>query len=244
VNARLAVGICSCLESHIKYCYAYAAERFFEHPDLLRELYKDISVDIDTLISTASKRFGLADVVAANIQVSSIEAYRARASHFFTVFFGKAHDFPWDYMRVFNNGDPKLDKDIAQQLDRLGRVFDARHNFIHETDVLGQAQKLSTPDDPLECVDDALWLIAQFDKQFEHIELSPKYAAIKDDEGMQDAIGRNLKQIDDAIERIKDVCDPRQYEKLEAFKKSFVEYLWLGVISKRLCLSHSSPKPR
>ena len=29
----LAVGICSCLESHIKYCYAAAAEMFFRHPD-------------------------------------------------------------------------------------------------------------------------------------------------------------------------------------------------------------------
>ena len=48
----LAVGICSCLESHIKYGYAYAAERFFEHPDLLRELYKDISVDTGAIRRT------------------------------------------------------------------------------------------------------------------------------------------------------------------------------------------------
>src|SRR6266851_4399724 len=28
----LMVGICTCLESHLKYCYAYAAERFADHP--------------------------------------------------------------------------------------------------------------------------------------------------------------------------------------------------------------------
>jgi hypothetical protein len=88
----LAVGICSCLESHIKYFYASASERFAEHPDLLKALYKDISVDIDTLISTTSKTFHLADVIAANIKVSSLESYRNKASTLFTVFMGNPHD--------------------------------------------------------------------------------------------------------------------------------------------------------
>jgi hypothetical protein len=51
----LAVGICSSLESHIKYCYAHAAERLSGHPEILKQLYKGISVDIDALISTSSK---------------------------------------------------------------------------------------------------------------------------------------------------------------------------------------------
>ncbi|SRR6266851_1132498 len=99
----LAVGICSCLESHIKYYYAAAAEGFDDHPDLLKSLFKDIHVDIDTLISATSRTFGLADVVAANITVSSLAAYRERASHFFAVFLDAPHDFPWDFVRSWSD---------------------------------------------------------------------------------------------------------------------------------------------
>ena len=69
-------------------------------------------------------------------------------------------------------------------------------------------------------------LISQFQKQYDHIEMTPKYAVIKDDERADDAVGRNLKEIDDSFERIKLVCDARQHEKLDAFKKAFVDFLW------------------
>jgi hypothetical protein len=222
----LAVGICSCLESHIKYSYASAAERFVEHPDLLKLLYKDISVDIGTLISTASRTFHLADVIAANIKISSLDAYRNRASYFFTVFTGKHHDFPWDFARLITDGDPEMDKIIALQLDRLDRVFVARHNFVHETDILAESSQTKEIDDPIECLDDALWLISQFHKQFEHLEMSPKYSTVKDDEGLADAVARNLAEIDEHFERIKIGCEARQYEKLDKFKNAFVESLW------------------
>ena len=40
------------------------------------------------------------------------------------------------------------------------------------------------------------------------------------------AVGRNLREIDEAFERIKSECDTRQHESLEKFKKAFVDYLW------------------
>lgn len=223
----LSVGICTCLESHIKYYYAAAAEGFDDHPEILKALFKDIQVDIDTLISTTSKTFDLADVIAASITVSSLAAYRERASHFISVFTGAAHDFPWDFLRVFNtNGVPELEKEYALKLDRLDRVFEARHKFVHETSAFGWTVETDPLDDPLECVEDALWLTSQFEKQYEHILMSPKYAAIKHDEGMDDAVGRNLKEIEEAFERIKSECNPRQYESLDKFKNAFLEYLW------------------
>lgn len=222
----LAVGICSCLESHMKYGYAAAAERFSEHPDLLKSLFKDIQVDIDTLISTTSKTFHLADVVAASITVSTLSAYLTKASYLFSTLKGAPHNFPWDWVRVFTNGDPELDKDYQQKLDRLGRVFDARHKFVHETSVFGDSDQILPNDDPIECVDDALALISQFQKEFEQFEMSPKYAAIKDDEGMDDAVARLTNEIDEAFERLKADCDERQYESIEKFKIAFREYLY------------------
>ena len=40
------------------------------------------------------------------------------------------------------------------------------------------------------------------------------------------AVGRNLREIDEAFERIRSECDTRQHESLEKFKKAFVDYLW------------------
>jgi hypothetical protein len=223
----LAVGICSCLESHIKYYYAAAAEGFDDHPDVLKLLFKDIQVDIETLISTASRSFGLADVVAASITVSSLKTYRDRASHFFTVFTGKKHDFPWDMVGMLDTkGAREMDQQYAMKLGRLERIFEARHKFIHETNVFAHSETELLHQDVLESVDDALALMEQFERQYEHILQSPKYAAIKDNEGLDDAIARNLSEIDEAFAFIKSNCAERQHERLDKFKKAFIDYLW------------------
>lgn len=222
----ITVGICSCLESHMKYCYASAAERFSGHGDLLKQLYKDISVDIDTLVSTTSRTFHLADVVAASIKISSLAAYREKASHFFSVFTGKPHDFPWDFVGLTFGGDPQLKKAIAEQISRLERVFTTRHNFVHETDILGRSDHTKEVDDPIVCLDDALLLVSQFEKQFEDIQMSPRYSAIRPEEGLAEAVARNLKEIDEQFERIKADCEIRQHDQLENLKEAFVRYIW------------------
>ena len=223
----LAVGICSCLESHIKYSYGAAAERFFEHPELLRKLFNDVSVDIDTLIATTSKTFHLSDVVAASISVSTLTAYLERASHFFSVLMEKPHNFPWDYVKAMS-GDPDGDgKYYAPKLERLGRVFGARHKFVHETNIMEESAQPDAPiDDPIDCVEDAMWLISQFQRQFEHVELSSKYVAIKYDEGLHDAVNRTEKEIEDAFAKVRELCDPAQYSALEQFQAAFIAYLW------------------
>lgn len=223
----LAVGICSCLESHIKYSYADAAERFSDHPELLKVLFNDIGVDIATLISATSKKFNLSDVVAASISVSTLSAYRSKASHFLGTFMDASHDFPWDYLRILTNGSADLEKEYAGRLVRLERVFDIRHRFVHETDPLIASEQFDLSDaELLECANDAIELITQFQKQFDEIQMGPKYAAVRDDEGLDDAIGRSLKEIDEAFEQIRLVCDKQQHESLEKFKNSFLEYLW------------------
>jgi hypothetical protein len=50
----LLVGICTCLESHLKYYYAAAAEAFDDHPDLLHQLYKDTRAEPSGLALTAA----------------------------------------------------------------------------------------------------------------------------------------------------------------------------------------------
>ena len=115
----LAVGICSGLESHIKYSYAAAAERFFQHPQLLKKLFEGSSVDIDALIATTSKTFHLADVVAANVSASTLRTYLERATHFFSVLLEKRHNFPWDYLKVWEAGDSEGAKAAGFDVDRL-----------------------------------------------------------------------------------------------------------------------------
>ena len=118
--------------------------------------------------------------MASNVTVSSLAAYRERASHFFSVFLGKPHDFPWEFVRAFvTNGLPDLDKEYAMKLERLERVFEARHKFVHETNIYAVDELELLGDDLFECVDDALSLMKQFEKQYEHILMSPKYAALK-----------------------------------------------------------------
>jgi hypothetical protein len=219
----LAVGICSCLESHIKYCYAHAAERFSEHTDLLRKLFKDITVDIDTLISTTSRTFGLADVVAASISVSSLDAFLERSNHFLSVLAGRSEDFPWSYLNFVTGGDPSLKKETAERLDRLRLVFDARHKFVHETSVLDE--EMLGPN-PIDYVDDAMVLLSQFQKQLGDIEMSDKYAVIRYDEGLPDAVDRRVAEIDVAFDNIKASSDARQHMRLEEFRKAFKDYLW------------------
>lgn len=221
----LAVGICSSLESHIKYCYAHAAERFIEHPEILKKLYKGIIVDIDALISTSSKTFHLADVVAASIKVSSLDTYRQRASYFLNVFNNREEDFPWFFARVFDvAGTEEGDKIIAARLDRLSQVFESRHNFIHETSVLEQPLWLTA--DPIQCVDDAIWLISIFQKQYDHLEMTPGYALIRVDEALPDAVERNIGDISAAFAELGKGCQERQQEKLRLFQKAFEEFLW------------------
>jgi len=217
------VGICTCLESHLKYCYAYAAERFADYPEVLKQLYKDISVDIETLISTSARSFHLSDVIAANIKVSSVDTYLRLASAFFTAIEGRQHDFPWDLSRVFGFGDDENGKKLqAEQVDRLRNVFAARHEFVHEAltePVLGLV-------DPREYIDDALQLINLFDKNLEYIEMGPRFSAINNDEGLPGAVDRNVEKVDAAFEHLKSFCEPRQHERLETFRKAFLAYLW------------------
>jgi|SRR5882757_1546165 hypothetical protein len=217
------VGICTCLESHLKYCYAYAAERFADYPDVLKQLYKDISVDIDTLISTSARSFHLSDVIAANIKVSSLDTYLRLSSAFFTAIEGRQHDFPWDLSKVFGFGDDEGGKKCqAEQLDRLRNVFVVRHDFVHEA----FTEPASGLVDPREYVDDAIQLITLFNKNLEYIEMSPKFSAINHDEGLPGAVDRHVENIDSAFEHIKSFCEPRQYEKLEIFRQAFLGYLW------------------
>ena len=115
----LAVGICSSMESHIKCFYAYAAERFWNYPEILKKLLGEMEVNIETLISTTAKSFGLADVVASSISVSSLESYRSLASRFFSVLLDRKHDFPWSYQELFTESDPEWKKEIGLRLDRL-----------------------------------------------------------------------------------------------------------------------------
>lgn len=223
----LVVGICSCLESHIKYSYGAAAERFFEYPELLRKLFKDVSVDIDTLIATTSKTFHLSDVVAASISVSTLAAYLERASNFFSVLMEKPHNFPWDYIKMAASGDADVKpENYPPRLARLARIFDARHKFVHETSIVGDGLGLLEGDDPNECVGDAMWLISQFQLQFEHVELSPKYSLVRYDEGLNDAVDRSEQEIRDAFADIKKFCDPVQYPSLEKLEAAFIAYLW------------------
>lgn len=217
----LLVGICTCLESHIKYYYAAAAEAFDDHPDLLRMLYTDIQVDVDTLVSATTKTFALADVVAASISVSSLSTYLNRASHFFSVLTGRPRDFPWDYL---NAGAPELKKEHARKLERLERVFEARHKFVHETDINGWPSE--SDDDPLECVDDALWLTEQFEKQYYDLLVAPQFAAIKENETVDDAVARTVADIDRAFVHIESQCENRQQESLSNLKNAFLSYLW------------------
>ncbi|ABQ37631.1 hypothetical protein [Bradyrhizobium sp.] len=191
---------------------------------MLRELYKDIHVDTDTLISATTKTFGLADIVAANISVSSLAAYRDRACHFFTVLLGKPHDFPWDSVNIHTDGDISLNKEYAAKLDRLERVFDARHKLIHETDVLGFLK--DSDDDPLQCVEDALWLTSQFEIQYSDVLISPKYGSIKDNESTDEAVQRVCAEIEGAFDHIKAQCDDRQHTSLDKLKTAFFQYLW------------------
>src|SRR2546430_5564213 len=208
----LAVGICSCLETHIKYSYAAAAESFVEHPELLRLLLKDINVDIYALIATTSKSFHLADVVAASISVSSLTSYLRLARHFFSVLMEEPHDFPWDFVKMVKNGDPDLAKEFPVNLDRLNRVFDARHRFIHETTLLAGGDQSDLVDDVvLGGAGDALWLVSTFEMQFEHLRLWSRYSSIREDEGLNDAVERNLKDIQAAIALIKAECDETQF---------------------------------
>ncbi|MEZ2146225.1 hypothetical protein AAE026_28595 [Bradyrhizobium sp. DN5] len=223
----LAVGICSCLESHIKYLYAAAAEGYDDHPEALRELFKDVQVDIDTLISTTTRTFGLADVVAANIKVSTFSAYRERASHLLSSFTGKPHDFPWDFVKVFvTGGSPELDKEYAKKLERLERVFDARNRFVHETDVLPQKDTDLSDSDLLKCAEDAISLMEQLERQYEEIGMNPRFAAIKEDENLAAAATRIEEEIDQSFAWIKSLCDERQYPSLERFRAAFSEYIW------------------
>jgi hypothetical protein len=223
----LSVGICSCLESHMKYSYAAAAETFSQHPELLKILFKDITVDINAMIDTASKSFHLADVVAASITISTLASYRTHASNFFSALSDNAsHDFPWDYVRIVKAGDPDRAKEFPVNLDRLERVFDARHKFIHETRLSPEDQSDLSDEDILGGASDAAWLISTFQMQFEHLGLWSKYTNIRDDEGLDDAVSRNLKEFDELFERIKSECDQMQYESLQKFRDAFLDYIW------------------
>jgi hypothetical protein len=191
-------------------------------------LFEGISLDIDALIATTSKTFHLADVVAANVTASTLKMYLDRASHFFSVLMEKPHKFPWDYLKVLEAGDPELAKDVGFHFDRLNSAFDARHKIVHETNILERAdhQAEMSDADVLGAVGDALFLITQFQRQFEHLVMAPKFAIIKDDESLDTAATRNLVEIGAAFARMKATCHDMQFDSLERFKKAFVDYLW------------------
>ncbi len=81
-------------------------------------------------------------------------------------------------------------------------------------------------DDLLGAMQDALFLISQFQRQFEHLVIGPKFSIIKETESLDAAVTRNLAEIDAAFEAIKSECEDRQFESLEKFKDAFVSYLW------------------
>ncbi len=215
----LLVGVVTCLESHLKYCYAHAAERFAEHPEVLQQLYKDISVEIESLISTSTRSFHLADVIAASIKASSLFSYNKQASHFFTVLDGKPHNFPWDLAKVFHTGgDDEGAKLFAAQLERLEKAFAFRHDFVHET-VDG-----AFPAELRDAVDDARVLIILFEKHLENLEMSPRYAQVLPDEDMRDATDRCSEEIKERFEKIRQATELRQHAKLDELQTAFVDY--------------------
>jgi hypothetical protein len=139
----------------------------------------------------------------------------------------KPHKFPWNYLKAMEGGDPELAKDVGFDFERLNSAFDARHKIVHETNILEGTGQAEMPDaDVLGAVQDALFLIAQFQRQFEHLVIAPKFAVIRDDESLDMAATRNLAEIDAAFARIKAECHDMQFDNLEKFKKAFVDYLW------------------
>jgi hypothetical protein len=137
------------------------------------------------------------------------------------------HDFPWDFVKMVKSGDPDLAKEFPVNLDRLSRVFDARHRFIHETGLLAEGDQSDLlDDDALGGAGDALWLVSTFQRQFEHLHLWSQYSGIREDEGLNDAVERNLKDIQAAIALVKAECDETQFESLEKFEKALDDCLW------------------
>lgn len=223
----LAVGVCSCMESHMKYRYAAAVEVYDDHPEVLRVLLNELDVDVETLVSLNSHLFSLADVVAASITVSSFAQYRQRASHFFQVFAGAPHDFPWDYARAHaTGGAPDEDKKYAAKLDRLERMFEIRHRFVHETEISASPKLDIAETELLDCADDAFRLMDQFEDQFEQIGMDSRFALPKEGATIEEAVAKQTAEINEAFDAIAAACAPYQLASFEKFKKAFNEYLW------------------
>jgi hypothetical protein len=127
---------------------------------------------------------------------------------------------------MVKNGDPDLAKEFPENLDRLNRVFDARHRFVHEARLLAEGDQPDLlDDDAVGGAEDALWLVSTFQRQFQHLHLWSKYSGMREDEGLNDAVERNLKDIQAAIALVKEECDETQFESLEKFEKALVDYL-------------------
>jgi hypothetical protein len=220
------VGICTAMESHLKYFYAHATDRYASHPNILLKLLKDVNVDIATIISISTSSFQLSDVVAATISVSTLDAYLAKASDFITVVHGEEHNFPWSYQEIFTETDSEFKKQIGLRLERLRTVFDARHRLVHETNVPDYGG-----DHPLEgleahqIIEDALWLMGQFEQIYWESEFNPDLNP-KSDLGLPASVDEADNEIDAVFAKMESDIEERQSETLRKFKTDFKEYLW------------------
>ena len=139
---------------------------------------------------------------------------------------GEDFDFPWSYETLFTESDPAWQKTIAVRLDRLQKVFDARHKFIHETSILDDGLSADLGIDLQQAVEDALWVLGEFEKIYWDLEFNPEFGIRKQDTLHPDQINEAETELDQRFERIRSVCSPRQHEKLDAFKSAFKDYLW------------------
>ena len=217
-RAFILVGICTALESHLKYFYAYATERYAGKPDLLHKLLRDVSVDISAMISVSTSTFQLSDVVAASISASTLETYLEKAGVFIAVIYGEnKHNFPWDHQKFRKGTDDHWKKEIGLKLERLRGVFALRHRLVHETDVLDAHLSQATHDiDAKQVTQDALWLIGEFEKRYWNSEFDEKRNP-QINRAMPDLVEDMDKQLRQAFNRIeRDVDVPKR----KAFQNS------------------------
>ena len=66
----------------------------------------------------------------------------------------------------------------------------------------------------------------QFEKQYYDLLIAPQFAAIKENETVDDAVARTVAEIDRAFVHIEAQCERRQHESLSKLKSAFLDYLW------------------
>ena len=223
----LLVGVCTAMESHLKYFYAHATDRYASHPEVLLRLLKDVSVDVETIISISTSTFQLSDVVAATISASTLDGYLGKCSDFISVINGQEHKFPWSYQEIMTEGDPQWKKDIAEKLKRLRIVFEARHRLVHETDVLDHVGDNALAGlDGNQVIQDALWLMGEFEKIYWDSEFNPDINIKKRDAGLEETVNAAEADLDAVFARIAGDLEERQIDLGVKFQEAFRDYLW------------------